>query len=346
MDVVGDLKEVAGIINEGMRFLLTCHMKPDGDALGAMLGLGLVLEAAGREVRYYAQDPIPKGLGFLPGSAGIEDRFQADYVVSAILVILDCNEPSRIGDEGERLLELAERVVVLDHHVGDNLHCRHRRRNERGKCYGYIDVGACSTAVIVMDLLQHLNWPLTKESATCLYTGLFTDTGSFRHSNTDKKAFLSAARLLDAGVDNYYVANKICQNCPKERLELLGLVLKTLEIHEHGLFAMIHVTPKMFDITGATEDDINDFICYPRSIDTVELAAFVKEVRPGHVSVSLRSKNFVNCVEIAKKFGGGGHVRASGFSIAGSVPEVRESLLKAVHDYFKAKDLSARMLHV
>ncbi len=340
---VGDLKEIADIIENGERFLLTCHVKPDGDALGSMLGLGLALEDAGREVRYYAQDPVPKGLSFLPGSSQVQDHFDPDYASDAVLVILDCNEPSRIGDMAETLLELARRVVVLDHHLGENLHCNQRKKNGLGKCCGYVSVEACSTAEIIVDLLDCLNWSMSANSATCLYTGLITDTGSFRHSNTDKKAFLTASKLLDAGVDNYFVANKIYQSCPRERLELLGLVLKTLEIHEHGLFAMIHVTPKMFEVTGATEEDTNDFVGYARCIDTVELAAFVKEVRAGHVSVSLRSKKFINCVEIAQKFGGGGHFHAAGFRTPGTAHEIREVLLNKVHEYFEQLDITGRI---
>lgn len=332
---IGDLKRVADILNDGENFLLTCHIRPDGDAIGSMLGLGLALEEAGRTVRYFSQDPVPRFLEFLPGTSSIEDSFDEDFVSDAVLVILDCNEPSRIGEQADRLLEIAKHVVVLDHHLGANKHCEQRALNGAGNCEGYICIEASSTSIIVLDLLELLNWPIGKDSATALYTGIVTDTGSFRNSNTNKKAFLTAARLLEAGVDSYYVANKIYQSVPRQRLDLLGLVLKTLEVHEQGLFAMIHVTPKMFEITGTTEDDASDFISYARCIETVELAAFVKEFQPGVVSVSLRSKHLVNCAEIARHFGGGGHFHAAGFRTVGSAHEIRESVIEVVRDYFE-----------
>ena len=335
---IGDLDRVADILNEGQRFLLTCHIRPDGDAIGSMLGLGFAIERAGKEVRYFAQDPVPKGLNFLPGSGLIRDSFERSYLRDAILIVLDCNEPSRIGRSANVLIDEARRVVVLDHHTIRDGHPKGRNTFSAEKCELYICTSACATALIIMEILDRLDWPIERAIATALYTGILTDTGSFRHSNADKKAFLAAARLMDTGIDNYGISNKIYQNYPRQRIELLGLVLNTLRVLEQGLFAIIHVRPEMFEATGAHEEDINGFVDFARSIDTVEVAAFVKEVHPGQVSVSLRSKSYANVARIAQQFGGGGHFHAAAFRKKGTFQEIQEELIQAMHSYFKAME--------
>ena len=312
------------------RFVLTCHVKPDGDALGSVLGLGLALGEMGREVTFFVHGKVPGSLGFLPGSESIVGELPDPLPNHTTLVILDCNEPGRIGPEHSRLIEQARKVLVLDHHVmAGDVPIRHPR------CVAYVDPGVFATGALVFRLLCRMGWPVSKAVATNLYTAILTDTGCFRHSNTTEAAFEMAKELVSRGADPYYIAQRLYQSYPQRRLELLGLVLRTLEVRCHGRVAVLQATPEMFHVTGAVEEDAEDFVGYARSIDTVELAVFIREVHADRVSVSLRSKNQVDVAELARKFGGGGHVRAAGFKLSGTASEARESLLAEIDKLFQ-----------
>ncbi len=318
----GLFEKVAAELNSRTHFVLTCHVRPDGDAIGSMLGLGHALGERGKDVIIYSEDAVPKNLEFLPGTGDIVHKLPETIGDDVVLCILDCGEPGRIGSKSEQLVEQASRIIVLDHHLDNGAFA-----NEE-KALAYIDQDFFATGALVMLLLEHLKWPVTKPIATCLYSAIITDTGAFRHSNTTAAAFEMASALVEAGADPYVISNHLYQSYPERRIHLLGLVLRTLEVFDHGRVAVLQATPEMFRITGAVPEDTEDFVGFARSIDTVEVAVFVREVHAGHVTVSLRSKEFVNVARIAKAFGGGGHFHAAGFTTTGNTAEVRDAILK------------------
>jgi phosphoesterase RecJ-like protein len=158
-----------------------------------------------------------------------------------------------------------------------------------------------------------------------------TDTGSFRFDSTHARTFEIAAKLLEAGVNPAEVSCKIYDNYSVARLKLLQLVLATLTLYASDQIACIHVTRDMFETSGAALQDIEGFIDYPRSLQTVKVAVFIKEVQPGHIAVSLRAKGQCDVAEIAKMFNGGGHRNAAGFRFAGkNLAEVRTEVLRVL----------------
>ena len=324
------LEAVIEAINTADRFLLTCHIKPDGDALGSLLGLGLALRHKGRDVTLFTEEPVPDTLRFLPGTEYIVNDVTDPLPKKTMLVVLDCNEPSRIGMYAQRFIGQASSIVVLDHHLTQGPFLAQDTR----RLISYILPDIFATAALVLWILEGLNWPISKDIATNLYTAILSDTGSFRHSNTNKTTFEMARELVAYGADPYFVANRLYQNHPLCRQHLLALVLNTIEVKGHGKIGLIQATPEMFHASGATEQNTEDFVGHVRCIDTVEVAIFIKEAHAGQVSVSLRSKSFFNVAELAREFGGGGHFHAAGFHRAGTASEVRDALLNRLTTYF------------
>ncbi len=320
--------QIAGVITEAENFIVTVHERPDGDALGSMLAVGHALKGQGKDVILYAKDEVPKGLDFLPGSKMITNFLPEDLNANYCLILLDCHEVDRPGEEGVRLFKNANQVVVIDHHLGKGP-CKAVDL----PCYELIDSTACATAELCFYLLKHLGWPINKDIATCLYTAVLTDTGGFKYSNTNIETFELAKSLVSYGAEPYKIALNCFESKPLSKVKLLGLALETLEVYYDGLLSIMNVTPEMFDICGAKESETDDFVSYARAIDTVEMAALIKEAKPGNVSVSLRSKKYVNVAEIANKFGGGGHFNAAGFRVNGNPEEIKKQVIAIAGEY-------------
>lgn len=329
------IKKVAEVLDSADSFVITCHVRPDGDALGSILALGLALKDAGRDMIIYTEEPVPDRLAFLPGSefvvsdtASLPERF--------ILVVLDCNEPVRIGNRSKELIGNALGVVVLDHHL------------TKGPDWGgklsasYIEPGIFATGAIIYWVLEALGWPVSEAVASNIYAAILSDTGCFRHSNTNEAAFSMAARMVSYGANPYRIASGLYENYPITRQQILGLSLRTLELRGHGRIGLMQVTPEMFRTCGADESNTDDFVGYVRAIGTVEVAIFIKEAHEGQTYVSLRSKSFYNVAELAQGFGGGGHFHAAGFRMAASASEVRGLLLdRLIKDFEEPGEANA-----
>ncbi len=326
------IKEVAEFMKRGSSFILTGHERPDGDAAGSVLGLGEALASQGKDVIMFASEALSKTLAFLPGSSRFQSVLPDNLPHGYTLVMLDCNEAERVGEQGERLVRDASSVVILDHHLGEGF-CKEISK----PCISLIDTRACATAEICLRLIKALNWTMTKTIATCFYTAVVTDTGGFRYSNTSSTTFDIAKELVLYGADPYEIALHCFESRPVSKLKLLGLALETLETFYNGRVSVMVLTPEMFAICGAKESETDDFVAYARGIDTVEVAILVKEIKSGRISVSLRSKHFVNVAELAGRFGGGGHFNAAGFKTTGDPIEIKERVVALAGEYLLKK---------
>ncbi len=335
-DLQKRLSKAAAMISSADSLLVTAHQRPDGDAVGSLLGLASALKAQGRRVLCYTNDPIKANFRFLPGSDQICHELPDDLSSIDTLVILDCHDPERIGPEGRRLVEAIGRICVLDHHLGQGL-CG----SVRSECVQVIETSACATGAICLGLLELLGWPVTRDVATCLYTAIMTDTGGFAYSNTSSFTFEVARKLVEKGADPYRISANVFETRALSQLKMLGEALSGLETYFGGRFSLMQVGPEMFKKWGCTESDTDEFVAYARSIDGVEIAALVKEFIPGRVSVSLRSKFFANVAALAAEFGGGGHFHAAGFKTKGSRQDVIEQLLKRVEAYLDGAQAGA-----
>ncbi|GAB4295147.1 MAG: bifunctional oligoribonuclease/PAP phosphatase NrnA [Desulfuromonadia bacterium] len=312
------VNEIVGLIRDGRRFLLTTHESPDGDALGATLGLASFLRHIGKEVVVHAIDPVPALFSFLPGADTVTPEIPPlSYDVS---FVLDVGEERRAG---LRFSEATAKGVIvnIDHHAT----C------ERFGDINLIDPVAAATGILVHRIVEAYGYPLDRDTALCLYVAIITDTGSFRYSNANPEAFSVSSRLIACGINAWDVAEKLYENQPKERLLLLAEALRHLRIDESGLFASLAVTLDMYDRTGASPELTDGFVNYPRSIAGVEVALFFRELAPDRFKVGFRSKGNVDVARLAQTFGGGGHHNAAGCVVDGPLDMVRDMVSSHLH---------------
>jgi phosphoesterase RecJ-like protein len=312
------VNRIIDVITSNYSFLITSHVRLDGDAVGSELALYHLLRNLGKEVLVYNEDETPGNYRFLPGvevivhALGAVDHFDAAFV-------LDCSEISRVGDAASRILEI-KTIVSIDHHIS----------NTGNFGLSFTDPGASSVGELLYRLIEKMDVPVTLEIAVNLYTAIVTDTGSFRYSNTGEDTFRIAGKLVKIGADPYGIAEKIYENNPKEKIRLLVKVLGTLEFAWDGRISTLWVTRQMLKDARALPEYTENFVDLARSIEGVEVAAFFTEMEKNLYKVSLRSKGRINVAKVAGRFGGGGHFSAAACKIEGDLDGVRNRIVQAV----------------
>ncbi len=313
------MNEPAGIIaalKDCRTVLISVHKNPDGDALGAQLGLMLGLEKMGKEVFVHNLDPVPEILRFLPGTDRITTGPSVKGTYDAFLV-LDADPPRTGLFNGAWP---ARTLINIDHHV----------TNSREWPLTWLDPDATATGEMVYRLLTLLKVPLDKDMAICLYTAIFTDTGSFRYSNTTPESMRIAATLIEAGADTWKVTENVYESYAFKRIHLLGRVLSGIERSQDGRIAWVLVTEDLYRQTGTSAEDTDNFVNFARSVKGVEVAILFRQTGASQYKISLRAKGRVDLSGLASSLGGGGHKNAAGGVLEGSYPAVRDKVLTAV----------------
>jgi bifunctional oligoribonuclease and PAP phosphatase NrnA len=294
------LREVLQHIEQRNRFLLTSHTRPDGDAIGSALACCEILRRLGKQADVVLHDPVPRIYQPLPFADRVvqADRVNGNYEAA---IILECDSIQRTRLEG---LE-HQFLISIDHHVSGRPFAH----------VNWIDPEAAATAEMVYRLGREAGVALTPEIATCLYTALMTDTGSFMFRGTNEHTFTLARELVLAGADPAQCARNIYFAHSTAKMRLLGAALSNL--HREGPLAWIWITREQMERSQAKEEDCEGLVNYALSIGEVEIAAFFREMADGRYRVSLRSKGKLNVADVAECFGGGGHQCASGCSLDG-----------------------------
>lgn len=301
------LSEIAAQIAAGQRFLVCAHSSPDGDAIGSTLGLMLGLEKLGKEVVAYNADGVPETFRFLPGADRLLSSLDGQDPFDTVFV-LDAGDLSRTVDP---VAERAPLLVNIDHHPGSDF---------GDICY--LDTSAAATAVLIVRLLKACNIPLDLQIALPLYTGLLSDTGSFRYANSNPEAFQTGAELVGLGIDPWEIASALYESQPLERMRLLALVLQTLHVAKDGKYASVAMSLDMLEETGALAEHTDGFVNYPRAVAGVEVAVFFRQVDADNVKIGFRSRGQIDVGALANQLGGGGHKNAAGGMMTGSLDEV------------------------
>jgi phosphoesterase RecJ-like protein len=312
---------IARELRNNQRFLLTTHVNPDGDAIGSLGALALVLEDLGKGVVAYCQDEIPGFLRFLPYSDRIVREIPGPERFD-VAVVLDCGELDRIGN-ANAVLQHVEKIIHIDHHSSSD-------------DFGQLNLvlpECSSTAEILYEIFQAIPASLSLEAAENIYTAILTDTGSFRFANTTARALDIAAEMVGLGVAPDKIASEVYDSMSPERLRLLALSLSTLTLRASGRLATMQVSRRMLEETETTVMDTDGFVNYPRGINTAEMAIFFREMDSGKVNVSLRSRGRLNVAEFARNYDGGGHHNAAAFRAEGSLSEVVEKILAAAEEF-------------
>jgi len=325
--VSSELETILGLIKEAKRVLISSHENPDGDAVGSMLGLGLGLEQMGKEVVFYNKDGVPELLRFLPRSERIGNSIDDIKGTFDLAFALDCTGTGRAGGEFEEFLKSGRggKAVIMDHH----------QTNSSSADHHLLDPRASSTGIIIYSVLKRLPVEIDSDIAKNLYTTIIGDTGSFKYSNTNPETFRVAADLVERGADPAEISEALFESEPLRKLKLIGLVLPTLEVSGDKKIASVYVDRNMYLQSGACREDSEGIVNIPRSIKGVEVAVFFREEsgKDGQSwKVSLRSKGDVDVAKIAEGFGGGGHRKAAGCSLGGSLENVKKTMFGAIEE--------------
>ncbi len=323
-----EMEQARRLIDNAQRVLITCHIRPDGDAVGSIAGLKQAVELSARqqgrekELQLLLLSNLGENYRFLlPDGTWIlrhtlaEDDLTPELLDGFdLLIICDTSAYRQLEGIADYLKERQRKgmaggqsagaILVIDHHLSSD---------EIGHCR-VVDTSVGAAGELVYRLIQHAGWPIDQTAANALFTAISTDTGWFRFENTKKAAFEVAADLMAAGARPDELYQKLFLNDPPERLELIKLTLATLELHADGKLAVMHITNTMLAEAGAHRTLIENIVNLPMSIGTVDAVVLMVQV-DGGTRCSLRSKKLLDVDKIARRFGGGGHARAAGLTV-------------------------------
>lgn len=313
-----DLPAIAAAIRELQTFVITSHSRPDGDAVGSALACAEMLRFLGKQCEVVFADPIPQVYLTLPGVGDIVHSDRVDPSQYDCAIVLECDSTTRTGLRNLQDLP----ILNIDHHVTG---CNFGALN-------WIDDSAAAVACLVYQLVRHLQVPVTPAMATCLYTAVLTDTGAFTYPGTANGAFPVAQELIGCGADADRIARDVLYSVSTAHIRLLGTALSRLQLH--GATAWSYITLRDLAAFDATEEDSEGTVDYLISIAGVDAALFLREVSSDsgapQYRASLRSKGDLDVSAVALEHGGGGHYRAAGCGMTGSMESVSSALLNGL----------------
>jgi phosphoesterase RecJ-like protein len=307
------IANIAQRIQDAKRILVVSHIRPDGDAVGSVLGLGLALIAAGKEVRMVLSDGVPPAFHHLPGVKLIHYRAKGEFDLSCVV---DCSDMQRIG---KALGDISRPSISIDHHITNTMFAE----------INLVDPGSVATAEMLANILPAAGLPVTQEVASALLTGIVTDTLGFRTSNITPEALRIAADLMEMGANLPELYERSLINRTYEATRFWGSGLSTLNREDD--IAWVTLTMEDRKAAGYQGKDDADLINVLSGIEGVKISLVFVEQPEGRVKVSWRAKPGYDVSQIALRFGGGGHPAASGADIPGSLDQVQEKVLAATH---------------
>ena len=315
------IERLAPELVAGRRVAISTHLNADGDGCGSESALARLLTARGLRPRIVNPTPWPDMFRFLLGDDVDDQTSRGSKALKDIdlLIVLDISDVKRLGSLTDAVRALTVPKLVIDHHVASD---------DPAGAITVSDTGACATAELVYDLAAVLEWEITPAVARSLYTGMLTDTGGFRFSNTSPRCLSVAGQLLAHGVDPEEMYTRIYASAPAGRVRLMAEVLGTLEVDEaHGL-AWLTMGPDALEKHGVKAEDLDGIVEHARSIAGTRMALFFRDLGHGKVKVSFRSVGGTDVNAFARRFGGGGHAKASGALLPGTLDQVRDLVVE------------------
>lgn len=316
-----ELEKFKNFIDKANSIAISAHINPDGDALGSALGLRKSLELYGKKADVIKISQVDDYLKFIPQIENYKDPSQKEY---DLFIIVDCSEFDRI-DKAIEICKNSKNVLVIDHHKGGSIKTD----------LNIIHSDSPASCELVYEIIKRLNLPMDKEIATLLYAGLVTDTGRFLYSNISELTFYTAADLYKIGADFEMIYKNLYQNKEISKLQFENYLLNKVEFKKP--YALVGVSQKTCVDFGVQMGDSESVVNMLRDLKGIEVACLVKEYGENEYKISLRSKDYLDVSEIARNNGGGGHIRASGFTLnADSMDEalnkMRKILEEAIND--------------
>ncbi|MDU5914146.1 MAG: bifunctional oligoribonuclease/PAP phosphatase NrnA [Anaerococcus vaginalis] len=316
-----ELEKFKNFIDKANSIAISAHINPDGDALGSALGLRKSLELYGKKADVIKISQVDDYLKFLPQIENYKEPSQKEY---DLFIIVDCSEFDRI-DKAIEICKNSKNVLVIDHHKGGSIKTD----------LNIIHSDSPASCELVYEIIKRLNLPMDKEIATLLYAGLVTDTNRFLYSNISELTFYTAADLYKIGADFEMIYKNLYQNKEISKLQFENHLLNKVEFKKP--YALVGVNQKTCKDFGVQMGDSESVVNMLRDLKGIEVACLVKEYGENEYKISLRSKDYLDVSEIARNNGGGGHIRASGFTLnADSMDEalnkMRKILEEAIND--------------
>lgn len=313
------MNDILSKIKESSRIAITFHTSPDGDSIGSSLALLQGLLLIEKDAYIICKETLPGDFAFLPFSQVIDGNSTFVKDGTECVIVLDCGDVKRINGD----INISNReytLVNIDHHLS----------NEMYGDFNYVDIKAAAISEIIYSMLKALNIKINSDIASCLYTSLITDTGSFKYNNTTSNTHFVAGELIKTGIDFSKIHRIIFENKPFAKVKLMGKVLDTLEL-EDNLVCSMSITNEITEGLNIKDDiDSAELIAVAMEIDTIDCAVLFKETEDGY-KISLRSKNIVDVSKVAESLGGGGHKRAAGaFINEKDLNNVKEKVLNLI----------------
>lgn len=313
-----DLLKIKEVISKNKDITILSHLHPDGDALGSQLALALGLEQLGKNVTMFNKDPIPDSYHFLKNWQFIKP-LEENAPNSPVVICVDCASWARVGYNNQQIIGNDAVVINLDHHIS----------NTNFGNLNWVQPNAAATCELIYDLLGLLQVKIDKSIATCLYTGISTDTGSFIYENTSATTHMIVSDLITRGADVNLLRRNYYENINLSKMKLLKFSLNNLGFTTQNQIAWVALDRNVIDSVKATDNDAEGLINYLKNICGVEIAIIFREITSTKIKISFRSKNRADVNNLAALFGGGGHPRAAGCIIEGNLEQVVLNVIKA-----------------
>ena len=301
-------------------FLILSHVDPDADAIGSCLALARVIQGLGKETSVVNDSPLPESLRFLPGADQVLRPSDLEGRTFDAVFVLDCSSLDRVGTGAVGLIAPGAAVANVDHHAANDGFGDPR----------LVNVEASATAELIYEILEACKLPIDADTAECLYAGVASDTGAFRHPNTTPRALHLAARLVERGARPALTAEALYGRKSEASLRILGMALTSLEARSGGQVGVITLTRDMFEQARATSEDADGIVQFAKALAGTRVGLLVQEFAPGEIRLSFRSDGTVDVNEVAARFGGGGHKNAAGARLKGDLRTIHDQVLEAL----------------
>lgn len=307
-------KRIIEAIESARNIAVLPHVSADGDALGSSIALALALKKMGKDCRVFIEEEIPQTYHFLPGKEYLE-VFKGKKEEYDLVLALDTGDLARLGKRLE-IFNSTDFTINIDHHT----------TNTEFASINLVKTSAAAVGELIYQLVKMMGVSLDESISTCLYVAVATDTGGFRYSNTTPVTHQIAAELISNGVDVSKVSQVVFETLPFKKVRLMGLAIDSIEIFEGGKAAFITVTNEMLKKAEAMEEDCDGLVNIARNIEGVEVAVLIRQRSENEFKINFRSQNYVDVSAIAHKYSGGGHKKAAGCALRGSMEEVKHIL--------------------
>jgi bifunctional oligoribonuclease and PAP phosphatase NrnA len=326
------IERIAAVLSSTKRVAISTHMNADGDGCGSEVALALLLQQRGITAKIVNPTPWPALFDFLLEESGVRDETsKGSAALKSVdgLIVLDISDVKRLGNIAESVRQMSRPKVVIDHHIpsdeppGDTI---------------LTDTAACATGELIYDFAATLDLEITPEIARAIYIAMLTDTGGFRFSNTSPRCHAIAADLLNAGVNPEDMYVRIYASAPPGRVQLLGEVLTTLQLDLDAGLAWLSMAAGLIEKYDVRPEDLDGIVEHARSIAGTRMALFFRDLGHGKVKISFRSTGKVDVNAFARQFGGGGHAKAAGAMLPGTLEAVRDQVIAAARTFLRSSN--------